>query len=224
MGAKLVVQAPGAEPQDLPLEKAVITLGRDSECDVVLDFDYVSRRHARVEQAGSDYALIDMDSTNGTFLNGQRVEGRQALMAGDRIEIGDLSITFLAPSSAGETKFFQPSAGDCPIRCDSSSGKVLVRDRPVDAHFFPEEFQLLSILASRYGKVCLREDLGTAIWGRGNFDYGKLAEVVRRVKDKLGPREAGLIESVPGRGYKIAEPGAGAAPVPASSSDEPEPE
>jgi len=207
MTAKLVVQVPGAESHDFPLEKPLMTLGRDRECDLVLDYEYVSRRHARIERTGADYSILDWESTNGTFVNGQRIQGKQALTPGDHIDIGDISITFLDASGAGETRFFRPLPSECPIRCDSTSLKVWVRDRPIDAHFFPEEFQLLGLLTSRYGKVCTREDLGTAIWGRGNFDYAKLAEVVSRVKDKLGPRDAGLIESVPGRGYKIAETG-----------------
>jgi FHA domain/Transcriptional regulatory protein, C terminal len=212
MTARLVVQAPGAEPHDFPLQEDVATLGRDRECDVVLDYDYVSRRHARVERIGEEYAVVDWESTNGTFVNGQRVAGRQPLAPGDHIDIGDITITFFDAASPDETRVFGPLPSECPIRCDPSFLKVLVRDRPLEARFFPEEFQLLSLLASRFGRVSTREDLGTAIWGRGNFDFGKLAGLVGRVKEKLGPEYGRLIVPVPGRGYKIEDSAVGGPP------------
>jgi pSer/pThr/pTyr-binding forkhead associated (FHA) protein len=207
VSAKLIVQAPGAEPVDYLLDKALVTLGRDGQCDLVLDHEYVSRQHARVERAGdSQYLIEDAGSTNGTFLNGQRLEGKQPLSAGDHIDIGDLTITFLG-SGAAETKVFRPIARECPIAVDESANVVSIRGRPLDARFFPEESRLLSLLISRYGRVVTREDLGTAIWGRGNFDYAKLADLVSRIRDKFDPQDAGLIEGIPGRGYKIAEKG-----------------
>ncbi|MBW3538792.1 MAG: FHA domain-containing protein [Planctomycetes bacterium] len=64
-----------------------MTLGRDSECDFVLDAPAVSRRHARVWLEGHHVWLEDLRSTNGTFVNGKPVQ-RCRLDPGDRIRIG----------------------------------------------------------------------------------------------------------------------------------------
>jgi pSer/pThr/pTyr-binding forkhead associated (FHA) protein len=75
MDAKLVIQAPDGQRHDFPLRAAVITIGRGAGCDLVLDYDYVSRLHARIEKTEDGYMLVDCQSTNGTFVNGRRVSG-----------------------------------------------------------------------------------------------------------------------------------------------------
>jgi pSer/pThr/pTyr-binding forkhead associated (FHA) protein len=69
----------------LPLEEAVF--GRDDDCQVILDEDPVSRRHARVLFADLKPQVLDLGSTNGTFLNGKQVH-RALLKDGDQIQIG----------------------------------------------------------------------------------------------------------------------------------------
>jgi|SRR5215471_11825512 len=65
-----------------------IVIGRGRESDVFLPDYRLSRRHAEIEQRGDAYFLIDLGSTNGTFLNGQRVVGERRLRDGDLIALG----------------------------------------------------------------------------------------------------------------------------------------
>ena len=84
-------------PPHLPLrlsEGTPAAIGRHSSCELVLRKDDVSRRHAEVFYEGDSFRLRDLGSTNGTFLNGQVVEGSAALRAGDKIEIGSSIIIF----------------------------------------------------------------------------------------------------------------------------------
>ena len=69
-------------------------LGRGTDCDVVLDDPAVSKRHARVRFDGQAW-IEDLDSTNGTFVNGRRVTGTTLLRRGDRIALGTAKIVFL---------------------------------------------------------------------------------------------------------------------------------
>jgi pSer/pThr/pTyr-binding forkhead associated (FHA) protein len=69
----------------LPLEDVV--LGRDDDCQIILDDDPVSREHAKVVYQDYEPELLDLGSTNGTFLNGKRVH-RAHLKQGDRIQVG----------------------------------------------------------------------------------------------------------------------------------------
>jgi hypothetical protein len=68
-------------------------IGRSRECDLVLDDPNVSRRHAELREEGGSWWLVDLDSTNGTELNGKRVQ-RAKLADGDRIGLGELELVF----------------------------------------------------------------------------------------------------------------------------------
>jgi hypothetical protein len=64
-----------------------LVIGRDSDCDVALSDDSVSRRHARLVSRDGAWIIQDLGSTNGTLLNGEPV-GRCELRPGDRLQLG----------------------------------------------------------------------------------------------------------------------------------------
>jgi pSer/pThr/pTyr-binding forkhead associated (FHA) protein len=72
-----------------PLELAEIFIGRDETSTVAISDAEVSRRHARMELRGSAYAIQDLGSTNGTFVNGTRLGGIQVLNSGDTVAFGE---------------------------------------------------------------------------------------------------------------------------------------
>jgi diguanylate cyclase (GGDEF)-like protein len=72
-----------------------LSIGRGSNCALILDADSVSRHHAVVEWSGGEHRLIDKGSTNGTFVNHHRV-GERALHDGDQIQIGKALLKYLA--------------------------------------------------------------------------------------------------------------------------------
>ncbi len=71
------------------------TLGRDPYCNIVLDADSVSRAHARIEVKSRGVIIIDLQSTNGTFVNDEPVDRRE-LRSGDLVKVGDVIFKFLA--------------------------------------------------------------------------------------------------------------------------------
>ncbi len=75
------------------LDKAV-TLGRDPKVELPLQDDGISRRHCRVRPDGAHYLLEDLESTNGTLVNGQLVQEATRLRAGDRIYLGGCVVKF----------------------------------------------------------------------------------------------------------------------------------
>ncbi|MEA2209878.1 MAG: hypothetical protein QOF54_2355, partial [Solirubrobacteraceae bacterium] len=79
--------------QRTPIEGAVVQIGRAPGCDIVLDDRNVSRRHAEIRRRGPVVVLIDLDSTNGTIVNGRRVR-EHPLADGDRITVGNSRLTF----------------------------------------------------------------------------------------------------------------------------------
>jgi pSer/pThr/pTyr-binding forkhead associated (FHA) protein len=84
----------------IPL-RGLITVGRSPQCNLVIDSERVSRRHARISRRAEGPYVEDLGSSNGVFLNGSPIAGRCLLRAGDRITIGDklIEVVELAESS-----------------------------------------------------------------------------------------------------------------------------
>jgi predicted component of type VI protein secretion system len=96
-GPVLVYRDDAGAQQFFPLEgKTSLTIGRSSGCDVRLAWDErVSRVHAALDLVGHDWTLIDDGlSRNGTFLNGERLNGRRRLRDGDTFVLGATSFRF----------------------------------------------------------------------------------------------------------------------------------
>jgi hypothetical protein len=75
------------------IDGPVLQIGRAPGCDIVLDDRNVSRRHAEIRRRGPVVVLVDLDSTNGTIVNGRRVR-EHPLADGDRITLGNSRLTF----------------------------------------------------------------------------------------------------------------------------------
>jgi pSer/pThr/pTyr-binding forkhead associated (FHA) protein len=65
-----------------------LSIGRKNTNDLVLEDHFVSGNHAKVFIKNTDFMIEDLGSTNGTKINGERLEGRAILSAGDEIELG----------------------------------------------------------------------------------------------------------------------------------------
>jgi hypothetical protein len=95
MSVRLVVRrSPSLEVGDeFQLNSAPLTVGRGGQNDLVLAGDeFASARHARVEVRGDGAWVQDLESTNGTFVNGARVAGGQRLDAGDVLRVGETDL------------------------------------------------------------------------------------------------------------------------------------
>ena len=76
-----------------PVDSAPVTIGRGSQNDLVLDGDeFASARHTRIEARGDGVWVQDLDSTNGTFLNGARVVGAERMKPGDVLRVGETDL------------------------------------------------------------------------------------------------------------------------------------
>lgn len=88
-----IVRAGAAE---YPVEAGRLVIGRSRECDIRLADPNVSRQHAEVRREGDGYFVVDLDSTNGTEVNGRRAR-RARLEDGDTILLGSTELTFVRP-------------------------------------------------------------------------------------------------------------------------------
>jgi pSer/pThr/pTyr-binding forkhead associated (FHA) protein len=92
---RLVVQrSPSLEEGGaFPLNSAPVTVGRGGQNDLVLAGDeFASARHARIEVRGDGVWVQDLESTNGTYINGSRVVGAQRVDAGDVLRVGETDL------------------------------------------------------------------------------------------------------------------------------------
>ena len=90
-----------------------VTLGRSPTCELALPSARASRHHAVIGRVGKVVFVRDLGSTNGTFVNGQAVNGEHVLEPGDQIEIGDARVTYCLVDTKGNTPL--PQDGDATM-------------------------------------------------------------------------------------------------------------
>jgi FHA domain len=97
-GKLVVVKSPElTEGTDFELNSSQLTIGRGRQNDIVLQGDeYASARHARLEPRQDGVWVQDLGSTNGTFLNGTRLERPRRLTHGDVVRVGETDLRYEA--------------------------------------------------------------------------------------------------------------------------------
>lgn len=127
------------------LDKREIVLGRHPECDVTIEVGAVSRQHARIQQQQDAFELEDLESRNGTFLNGQLVTLRKPLQDGDLIRICDVEFSFHDDKNEG-------IIDSASIMADGSSfGVMLIDDGDSNSGSTRAVQSKLDIRGSQYG-------------------------------------------------------------------------
>ena len=111
MGCRLIIVA----GPDLGLEWGFkvpeVIMGRDEDCQLVLNDIAVSRRHAKIALEGDRFVLSDLSSGNGTYLNGVRIQ-QERLSPGDEIIVGERTLRFVELNEAPPTKAAHPVQAD----------------------------------------------------------------------------------------------------------------
>ncbi|WP_299416310.1 FHA domain-containing protein [Acaryochloris sp. IP29b_bin.148] len=100
-----------------------LTLGRDPLNDMTINHPSVSRFHAQIKKQDGSYIVLDLNSTNGTFLNGKQIAGHHPLRVGDTIRVGPTNLSF----NLNETLFHSNEEGN--LRLDAVGlNKVINKD------------------------------------------------------------------------------------------------
>jgi pSer/pThr/pTyr-binding forkhead associated (FHA) protein len=181
------------------LSEQISSIGRAVDSDIVITSKRVSREHARVRRDGRHVTLEDLESTNGTFLNDERVLAPIELRDGDQVSIGDVVLVFHDPDATFcDTPFPE-------LEIDLEAGVVRVNRRAVTLS--GKEYALLAYLYEQRGKVCSKDDICQAVWPEyqeGVYDY-QIENLMRRLRSRLEPNPANpqLLITVRGLGYKL---------------------
>src|SRR6266851_5931493 len=113
--AKFIVIQPGQATREIPFDTDLVAIGRALDNTISLEDDAnVSRYHAEIEKRGTEFWVIDLDSSNGTTVNDQPIELEQLLRDGDLIGIGGSTIIEFhlsdASGNVGEERYEEPYA------------------------------------------------------------------------------------------------------------------
>ncbi len=184
----------------IPLTGDRLVLGRAADCDLVVADARVSRHHSELCRQGDGWLLCDLGSTNGTFLNGQRLTQALPLRDGDAIEIGSAQFVYHDPEATLDTSHFPH------LVLDATGGQVWVDRQPVPLS--SRQHALLSYLWSRRGLPCSRDEIARAVWPECSehvYDY-QIESLVKRLRIKLEPDPAQptVVLTVRGRGYRLS--------------------
>jgi pSer/pThr/pTyr-binding forkhead associated (FHA) protein len=103
----------------LKLNQGVTSVGRHDDCVIRIKSSQVSRRHCEIVEAAEKLTIRDLGSSNGTYVNGKRISGQQALKPGDEITVGAVSLRVARPGQEDPGRpvgpAFKPKAGDTAV-------------------------------------------------------------------------------------------------------------
>ena len=136
---------PSGKPTVCLLAEPGVLIGRQEDCDLVLESPFVSRMHARVAPRNGAWWVFDRGSTHGTFVNGERIRER-ALAPGDEIGIGAFRLQFDAAENA--LRVFEPSAVTTSLEDDAEIGATTTPGIRID-ELLPEEPDVVGTFAPR---------------------------------------------------------------------------
>jgi len=187
--------------QEITIDKDVLLIGRGQICDIVIDDPLVSRRHSQIIWDGAHCTIEDLGSTNGTFVNNQRLAGPRVLKADDEVRVADVVLVFVDPQATLVNR-------DWPaIVIDTALGQVFVNRKAIDLS--AKEYALLAYMYEHAGRVCSKDEIAKAVWPeyKGEvFDY-QIESLIKRLRQKLEPDadESHLIITLRGRGYRLVK-------------------
>jgi len=122
---KLVVSLDGVVIKEVQITKDKTTLGRRPYNDIVIDNLAVSGEHAVLQMVGADVFIEDLNSTNGTYINGKAIK-KQLLTHNDTVEIGKYKIKFLVDESGEyeKTMIMRPGSSAPPLHAPSPTASA----------------------------------------------------------------------------------------------------
>jgi DNA-binding winged helix-turn-helix (wHTH) protein len=201
-------------------------IGRGANADLVLNDQVASRQHAEILSAcesGIEFRLRDLESTNGTFLNGSQIESDQLLQDGDKIRIGKhlLKFALLDEVEVAALLKNRPQASEDPKPGPDSSDQILsftpfhitldvdllYRGEAV-VPLEPRAVRVLRYLAEHHERVVSKEELLEAVWPDVFTTDGVLKKAVSQVRRALcdDVKDARFIETYHRRGYRFVAP------------------
>jgi pSer/pThr/pTyr-binding forkhead associated (FHA) protein len=206
----LFVRRQDSSPSQMEWSKPILTIGRDSANDLIIDHPLASRRHARLERDEQGYFVRDLESTNGTYVNGDKVDGVRQLHNQDLIWVADVEIVFSDPEATQKGPLpievlKRVRAAEEALRLDSRAKEVYLEGRVLDPPLTVKEFQLLELLYTHKGQVISKDEIAKSVWDYEVYDYNAIDALVYRLRQRIeaDPGSPRYLVTVRGFGYKL---------------------
>ena len=205
----LIIEDDNEQIQHWPITRDEIYLGRVEECDIVLSERQISRKHIRIYRSGDSYFVEDLDSKNGTWVNGDPLKGTRELRDGDRLQLAlTTHIQFIA---SGSTTPMQITPGDIlkgPLQLDAGARRVFINGVELDPPLSLPQYRLLELLYNHGGGVCTRDAVVGAVWPDAQSEgisEQAIDALVRRLRDRLSELDPNqqYIVTVRGHGFRL---------------------
>jgi len=205
----LILQEGQAPRRQWVIGKSEVLLGRSEGCDIVLSARAVSRRHAQIMHTDAGYILRDLNSKNGTFVNGQQVEGDCHMRDGDEIEIAlAVRLLFVGAEATAPLDVTAPSFRPVGLVLDVAERRVSIGQQESTPPLSPAQFTLLQLLYQGEQRVVSREEIVSAVWpdtaAEGVSDQA-IDALVRRLRERLSEldQEHQYVVTVRGHGFRF---------------------
>lgn len=209
MNEKPVIVASEGElaGQQWTVDEDPFIVGRGSDCSIVLPERQVSRHHIKITRENGQYVLHDLESKNGTHLNGVQVNGRAPLQDGDEIQIAlCVKLLFVGTDATLPLSFEQPTpTGNLILDVDQRS--LTIDGEELEPPLSLAQFRLLQSLYEAEGAVVDRDAIVEAVWpGTGGAGVSEQAidALVRRLRDRLSELDDyEYVVTVRGHGFRL---------------------
>lgn len=190
-----------------------LIIGRESDCDIMIDDRQVSRHHARVFKNGTSIELEDLASKNGTFHAGKQLTEKKSLSDGDVIQVAMIQkFAYYSSDATMPMEDLIPATIEIENRLyvDEKSRRVWIRGEELTPPLSAPQFRLLAELVSQSGRVISRNDLIHAIWADEDVEgvsEQALDALIRRLRDRLAEVDPShnYIVTVRGHGLRLGD-------------------
>ena len=154
---EIAIQTAGGTRERYPLAKDRVTVGRSRDSDIFLPDQWLSRHHAAIEERADGYWVSDLNSKNGTLLNGEPVRDWRRLRPGDVITLGEHTLTFCAEAEEDEEEDREPEG----TRVFSVRELSAINTRPaIDPGELQRQNRVLAILSKAASELVVHRPLG----------------------------------------------------------------
>ena len=205
--AVILVYQPDGSVKDIQLTSDQVVIGRSDDCDVIIEGKLISRHHACIRKQKSGYVIEDLQSQNGTLLNGKYIKDIQHLSDGDVIELGGMGKLVFSDSES--TSSFL-SASIVGIWLDVEKQDIWIDGICLNPKLSPAQYKMMEVLFAKKDLICTRAEIVSAVWP--NVTEGVSEEaidaLIKRVRARLAEVNQGdqYLITLRSRGLMLKSP------------------
>lgn len=195
------------------LDKDELLIGRAPDCDMVVPDRKVSRHHARLRKTADGIVVEDLDSKNGTHVNGATIDDPVLLQDGDVISVA-LAVKLMFVGTEATVPLSVSEAAELGLgrlRMDPEAHRVWVLDEEIEPPLSPAQYRLLELLYRNSNRVVSRGEIVEHVWPESEEEgvsEQAIDALVRRLRDRLAEADPdhSYVVTVRGHGFRLDNP------------------